>query len=211
MCQRKSARHQGGADPEARYTRIVLAPDRKRMSEAEYLRYDAADAVRNEWVNGEVVAMAGGHPAHVEVVAALLGALRSRLAGGACRALASDLRVRVTETGLHAYPDIVIFCGTPEYAPTTPPTLLNPAVLIEVLSESTEAFDRGAKASHYRRRASVQEIVLVSWTERRIEVHSRDGTDWRLTDVYEDGVLHLPSLGIDVPVSEVFAGVQGVL
>lgn len=183
-----------------------------RMTEAEYLAFDLSSPGKHEFVNGEVVAMAGAHPAHVQVVGSLLVSLRTRLAGRPCRVLASDQRVRVDDTGLYAYPDLVVFCGRPDYAATNPPTLLNPSVLVEVASEATAAFDRGAKFAHYQRLPSLQEYLLVSWEERRVEHFRRiDARQWHLTITEGEGEVDFPTLGVTVPLAEIFAGIDDVL
>lgn len=177
------------------------------MTEAEYLAYDLAHEGRHEFVNGEVLAMAGGSEAHALATANVVRLLGNALVGKPCRAYSSDLRVRIDETSLYAYPDVTVVCGRAELAPTTPPTLLNPRVVVEVLSESTEAHDRGAKAAHYRRRASIEAIVFVATAERRVEVQSRnaDGT-WTLQEVAGEGDVPVPPLGIALPLAEVYAG-----
>src|SRR5688572_16012874 len=121
---------------------------RLRMSEQEYLAYDAAHEGKHQYVNGEVLAMAGASPSHNLVVGNLLRVLGNRLAGTPCYALASDQRVRVAETGMYTYPDVAVVCGRAELDGARPRTLLNPTVLFEVLSESTESGDRGWKARH---------------------------------------------------------------
>lgn len=128
------------------------------------------------------------------------------LRGSPCRVCSNDLRVRVEETGLYTYPDVTVVCGRAELAPTHPPSLLNPRVVVEVLSASTEAHDRGAKSAHYRRRASIEAIVYVATEERRVEVLTRnaDGT-WTLHEA-TTGDLPIAPLGVALPVDEVYAG-----
>jgi Uma2 family endonuclease len=176
------------------------------MTEAEYLAYDLAHEGRHEFVNGEVYAMAGGSAEHALATMNLGALLHGALRGGPCRVYSGDLRVRVDETGLYTYPDLTVICGRAELAPTTPPCALNPRVVVEVLSASTEAYDRGAKASHYRRRPSIEAIVFVSTTEPRVEVHTRnlDGS-WTLREA-TDGEIAVPPIGVSVPVAEIYAG-----
>lgn len=176
------------------------------MTEAEYLAYDLSHEGRHEFVNGEVLAMAGGSEAHALATANVIVALAAALRGGPCRVYSNDLRVRVDETGLYAYPDVTVVCGRAELAPTNPPTLLNPRVVVEVLSDSTEAHDRGAKAAHFRRRASIEALVFVSTTEMRVEVYTRgeDGA-WTLREATE-GEIGVPPLGVSLPLVEVYAG-----
>ena len=138
-----------------------------------------------------------------------LGAwLHGALQGRGCRVYSSDLRVMIDETGLYAYPDLTVVCGKADLAPTRPVTLRNPVVLVEVLSDTTEGIDRGAKAAHYRRRASVAAILYVSTTERSVELQSRndDGT-WTLREVGGAGAeLQLACLGVQLPLDAIWEG-----
>ena len=185
----------------------MIAVSIPRMTEAEYLAYDLAHEGRHEFVNGEVVAMAGGSEAHALATMNVGGTLRAALAGGPCRVYSADLRVRIRETGMYAYPDVTVVCGRAELDNGRPPSLLNPRVVVEVLSESTEAHDRGAKAAHYRRHPSVEALVLVSTHERRLEVQVRnaDGT-WTLSEASETGSLRIAPLGVELRLEDVYAG-----
>lgn len=176
------------------------------VTEEEYLAYDLASDGKNELVNGEILATSGASDAHNSVVWSLSGLLYQQLRGKPCRASVADMRVRVDETGLYAYPDLVVTCGPREFAPTTPETLLNPRVLFEVLSPSTEFYDRGAKTLHYRQRESVQEIVLVHPVKRSIEHYRRiAANDWRILHLTE-GDLVLESIGATLPLATIFEG-----
>jgi Uma2 family endonuclease len=153
------------------------------MNETEYLEYDRTHDGKYEYVNGEVVARAGVSDAHDRIQVNTTVALATRLRGGPCRARGSDLRVRLDETGLYCYPDLTIVCGEPTFAATRPVTLLNPSVIIEVMSETTEEYDRGAKVAHYRHRASVDLILLIDSRRRMVERQQRNpnGT-WTLSE-----------------------------
>jgi Uma2 family endonuclease len=176
------------------------------MTEAEYLEYDRTHDGKHEYVNGEVVAMSGVSDAHDRIEVNTIAALASRLGGGPCRVRGSNLRVRLDETGLYCYPDLTIVCGEPAFAPTHPVTLLNPRVILEVLSESTEDYDRGAKAAHYRHRASVDLVLLVDSRRRLVERQARnaDGT-WTLSE-HTQGAVRV--LDFDVPLDELYATVD---
>ncbi|HVV82792.1 MAG TPA: Uma2 family endonuclease [Kofleriaceae bacterium] len=176
------------------------------MTEAEYLEYERTHEGKHELVNGEVLAMSGVSPAHNRIQVNAIVALGSRLGRGPCQVNASDLRVRLDETGLYAYPDLTIVCGEPVFAPTTPVTLLNPRVVIEVLSETTEDYGRGAKAAHYRHRASVELLLLVDSRRRLVERQQRnaDGT-WTLSE-HTSGAVRV--LDLEVPIDELYAGVE---
>ena len=179
-----------------------------RMSEPEYLAHDRDHEGKHEFVNGEVLAMAGVTEAHSLIQVNLTVALGTRLRGGPCRVHASDLRVRLDETGLYCYPDLTVVCGAAAFAPTRPETLLNPRLIVEILSESTEEYDRGAKVAHYRHRASVDTILLVDSRRRLVELQARnaDGT-WTLSE-RSVGAVYL--LDFDLPLDELYEGVAGL-
>ena len=162
-----------------------------RLTPAEYLAGEAEQADRHEYVNGEIVAMSGVSSAHNRITSNLHVALANGLRGGPCRVNMPDLRVLVDETGLYAYPDLTVVCGPPEYTADTVPSLRNPCVIVEVLSESTANHDLGAKAAHYRRRASVETLLLVDSRSRRVQRQTRnaDGT-WTLADL-DDGEIEV--------------------
>lgn len=181
---------------------------RGTTTEAEHLAWDLAHEGRWEFVNGEILAKAGAGEAHDRIVVNLSLALGTRLRGGPCRVHSADMRVLVDETGLYAYPNLSVVCGPPELAPTRPPSLTNPTVLIEVLSGSTEAWDRAGKLLHYRHRASVSTILLVDSRSRRIERYVRNGDgSWTLTD-HEEGEVALEVLGLALQMDELYDGVD---
>ncbi|MBM4367702.1 MAG: Uma2 family endonuclease [Deltaproteobacteria bacterium] len=180
-----------------------------RYSEAEYLAMEETAVERHEFINGEILAMAGASLGHELAVGNLARALGNHLAGRPCRVFGSNLRLRVSETGLYTYPDVTVVCGAPEVAPTRPPSLLNPSLVVEILSDSTEAYDRGAKWHHYRRLASLRAYLLVNTAARRLELYTRNADEsWTLTVVDEAGELAIPSLDVRLPLSEVYAGFE---
>jgi len=158
-----------------------LAPD--RISYAEYLAAESASVTKHEYLRGEVYAMAGGTPTHAGLAMAVGVALSNALAGRSCRVFSSDLRVRVDETDLSTYPDVTVVCGRFESAEIDVDAATNPIVIVEVLSDSTEAYDRGEKFAHYRRLSSLREYLLVSQREPRLEVYSKnDAGAWVLSE-----------------------------
>ncbi len=182
---------------------------RERVSEAEYLARERDSKVRHEFVNGEMVAMAGGSFNHALIASNLVGALGNRLAKGRCVVLGSDLRVNVAATRFYAYPDVTIVCGTREFHPSETGTLRNPTVIFEVLSPSSELYDRAEKFSQYRKLPSLQEYVLVSQVKRHVEHYQRtDVGSWTLTEVSDEGTLSLPSAGVKLPLSEIYMNVE---
>lgn len=178
-----------------------------KMTEAEYLAFEEGQEGKHEFVNGDVVAMNGVTPDHDAVTINAVVALVNRLRGKPCRVRGDNLRVRLDETGLYAYPDLMVVCGPPQFAATRPETLLNPKVVVEVLSESTEDYDRGAKAAHYRHRASVEAILLIDSRRRLVELQTRnaDGT-WTLAE-HTAGEVPLTCVGVSLPLDELYADV----
>lgn len=147
---------------------------------ADYLALEEASNTKHEFLNGEIYAMAGGTPEHAALAVAVSTALLTQLRGGPCRVFSSDLRIRVLATGLATYPDVTVVCGASERDPESPTTIVNPTVVVEVLSDSTESFDRGDKLDHYRRIPSLSAIVLVSHGAPELELWERDRSGaWR--------------------------------
>jgi Uma2 family endonuclease len=176
------------------------------MTYAEYLAAEGVSELRHEYLNGEVWAMAGGTPEHSALAAAMIAQLGASFHGKPCRTFSSDLRVRILDTGLSTYPDVSVVCGQLETAPDDPDAVTNPIVLVEVLSESTEGYDRGAKAAHYRRIPSLREYVLVSQAEPRIEVHRRaESGRWELLEARPGETIELVSLGARLDVAAMYA------
>jgi Uma2 family endonuclease len=176
------------------------------MTYAEYLAAEAAAEVRHEFLNGDVWAMAGGTPEHAALAAALIRELGAALRAKPCRVYTSDLRVRILETGLSTYPDVSVVCGSAETAPDDPEAITNPSVVAEVLSDTSEGYDRGARAAHYRRLSSLQEYVLVGQTEPLIEVYRRtEAGRWELLEGRPGERVELRSLGISLDVAAVYA------
>jgi len=152
-----------------------------RMSYAEYLAFEATADTKHEYLDGEVFAMAGGTITHGALAAAMTTALSVALRDRPCRVLSSDVRVRSKATRLSTYPDVTVVCHNLEVDDDDPQGVLNPRLIVEVLSDSTEAYDRGAKAAHYRRIPSLREYVLVAQGEPLIEVYRRNERgNWEL-------------------------------
>lgn len=172
---------------------------------AEYLDLEVSSQEKHEFLGGQVFQMAGGTPEHGPVAMAVARDLGNALAGRPCRVFSSDVRVRIRATGLTTYPDLSVVCGTLEKDDVDPQALVNPVLIVEVLSPATEAYDRGAKASHYRQIPALQELMLVSLGEQRVEVHRRTerGT-WELTEVRAGGTLRLTSLDVTLEVARFF-------
>ena len=149
---------------------------------AEYLALERRATYKSEYVNGHIIAMSGASRRHNLIAANISRELSSQLRGRPCESYISDMRVRVSETGLYTYPDVVAVCGDIRFADEQTDTLLNPTVIVEVLSASTEAYDRGDKFTHYRRLASLHDYVLVSQDAVRVEHYVRQGEKWVLSE-----------------------------
>src|SRR5437763_16888924 len=162
----------------------MSAAPRPRLTPEQYLAIERKAEFRSEYYDGEMFAMAGVSKEHSRVKENLIGELYARLKGSPCRTHSSDMRVKVSRTGLYTYPDIVITCGEERYEDVEVDTLLNPQVVIEVLSDSTEKYDRGKKFRHYQQIDSFREYVLVSQHEPVVErfVRQADGS-WATTFV----------------------------
>lgn len=173
----------------------MAEPAPTRLSYVQYLETEASAEVKNEWLRGEVFAMAGGTPNHARLAAAIIAALSRLLADRPCEVFTSDLRVRVEATDLSTYPDVTVVCGELQTSPIDPNAITNPTLIVEVLSESTEAYDRGEKFAHYRRVPSLREVVLVSPSEPRLESYARnDMGEWVLHEAGAGELLSLRSL-----------------
>jgi Uma2 family endonuclease len=175
------------------------------MTYDEYVAAEAASECKHEWLRGEVFAMAGGTPEHAGLAAGMITQLGAVLRDRPCRVFSADLRVKVQATGLATYPDISVVCGKLETASDDAQAITNPTVLVEVLSDSTEAYDRGEKFAHYRRIPSLREYILVSQRERRIEVHRLNASGhWELHEAGAGESIELTSLGCRLAVDEVY-------
>ena len=176
-----------------------------RMTYAEYLTLERASEVKHEYVNGEVYAMAGGTPDHGRLAMNVGGILRAALVGKPCAVFNSDVRVRIEATGRSTYPDPSVVCGRLARAEDDADAIVNPILLVEVLSDSTEAADRGEKFAHYRRLPSLREYVLVSQNTQRLEVfRRREGGGWVLSEASRGETVRLESIDVTLPVDEVY-------
>lgn len=187
----------------------MSALPKPKLTPADYLAIERKAECRSEYYRGEMFAMAGASREHNTVKENLIIEIGSRLKGSPCRTYSSDQRVRVSPTGLYTYPDLVIVCGKGEYEDDEMDTLLNPDAIIEVLSPSTENYDRGAKFRQYQQMQSVKEYVLVSQSEPLCErfVRQTDGT-WNLTTITAiGGELAFNSVPVRIPLAAIYDGV----
>ena len=184
---------------------MATAP-KHRLTVAEYLDFEQTSEVKHEFLNGEIFAIVGASEPHNLIAWNISGELRSRLKQRPCRAYSSDMRVKVDRTGLYTYPDVTALCGDPLFEEGGRHTLLNPQLIVEVLSESTEAYDRGKKFAHYRHIESLGQYLLVSQDARLVESFTRhDDGQWMLAAFDRaDDVISLTSLNCELPLSEIY-------
>ena len=178
-----------------------------RHSYADYLALEDASNTKHEFLDGEIYGMADGTPEHAALSVAVSSALLAQVRGGPCRIFSSDLRVRVLTTGLATYPDVTVVCGELERDPESPTTVVNPRAVVEVLSDGTEAYDRGQKLDHYRQIPSLAAVVLVSHRTPTIEVWER-GPDsaWRRREFGPGQAADIQALPARLLVDEVYLG-----
>lgn len=170
----------------------------------EYLQLEQYANVKHEYLDGAVHAMAGGSPEHGAITMRLGGALIPQLRGRGCTVYSSDVRIRVRATGLATYPDLSVGCGEREVDPLDPQALVDPVVLVEVLSPSTEAYDRGEKLRHYQRIPTLREVLLVAHDRREVEVQRRGGEGWESELVGAGGTVELTSIGCRLEVDALY-------
>lgn len=184
---------------------VEVAPIRlHRYTYREYLALEDGANVRHEFFDGEIYAMAGGTPEHAAICANVSTALNLQLRGKGCRVHASDLRIRVLATGLVTYPDVSVVCARAELDPDSRVTVINPTAVVEVLSPSTAAYDRGEKLANYQRIPSLREVVLVAHDERLVEVWHRDAAGaWTRREARSGGIA-LDALGCTLDVDDVY-------
>ena len=176
------------------------------LTPAQYLAIERKAEHKSEYIDGEMVAMTGASRNHNLIAFNLTREISQQLRGRPCEGYASDMRVRVPSTRLYTYPDVVVVCGEPQFEDEYVDTLLNPTVIIEVLSPSTELYDRGKKFGFYRSIESLAEYLLIAQDERRVEQYAKqaDGrcllSDYRLPE----DVIELPSIQCKLTMREIY-------
>lgn len=188
-----------------------MASDCKTLlTEEQYLEIERKAERKSEFHNGEMFAMAGAGAAHNRLVWNLIGRLSGQLAPERCQGYPSDMRVRVSSTGLYTYPDLVIVCGEPKFLDQKRDILLNATLIVEVLSPSTEAYDRGRKFEHYRSLPSLRQYLLVASERIETEMRARQPEgQWLLSFASKaEDVIDLDSVGARLLVSEIYSGVE---
>jgi Uma2 family endonuclease len=184
----------------------VSTQPKNRITPQEYLELDRKSEIRNEYFDGQMFAMSGATREHIKIVANITMELGSQFLDRPCELYPTEMRTKVSETGLYTYPDIAAVCVEPLFEDDHFDTLLNPQLIIEVLSDSTESYDRGRKFAQYRNIDSLREYVLVSQDECRIERFSRqdDGTWLYIETTDPQGSLELQSVTCRLSVARVY-------
>jgi Uma2 family endonuclease len=182
---------------------------RPRIPAEEYLALERRAEHRSELFDGRIRAMTGASRQHNRIVLNLVAALHAQLRGRPCEAFFSVFRIKVSGSGFYTYPDVAALCGEPRFEDDHLDTLLNPSVLVEVLSESTERYDRGEKFARYRRLDSLREYVLVSQDRMRVERFRRDGDFWIFSESSgPEGELALEAIDCRVPLRDLYERVD---
>lgn len=177
-----------------------------KITPEEYLQVERQSETKHEYFGGEIFAMAGASRKHCKLSANLMRIIGNTLHQTKCNVYANDFRVKVKETGLYTYPDVIITCGKEILEDQVKDTLLNPLIIIEILSPSTESYDRGKKFSHYRQIESLQNYVLVSQDEPHIELFERQiNHQWILSEkVGLENSIEIPAINYLLPLVEVY-------
>ncbi len=175
------------------------------MSYSEFVEFEKNAEQKHEFLGGEVFAMAGGTPEHAALALAVGAELRSALKGKPCRVFSSDAAIYIETTALQTYPDVSVVCGELKTAAESRHAITNPIVIVEVLSESTEGYDRGVKSAHYRQLGSLRELVLIAQDAPRIEVQRKgESGQWEIWEARRGESIELKSLGVVLSVDAVY-------
>jgi Uma2 family endonuclease len=179
------------------------------LTPEEYLAVERRSEVKSEYLAGEVFAMVGASKRHNLIVSNIIRVLGNQLLERPCNVYPSDMRVKVSPLGKYTYPDVVVACEEELFDDAENDTLLNPVVIFEVLSESTEAYDRGKKFEHYQHIESLKEYLLVSQDPYRVEQYVRQGErDWRYSEYHAaEDVLRIVVVGCELALRDVYAKV----
>lgn len=178
----------------------------------EYLALERKATQKNEYFSGEIFIMPRVNPSHILIVTNVVAELRGQLKERARTVYSTDLRVKVSETGLYTYPDVVVVCDTPLFDDDQKDTLINPTLIVEVLSESTKDYDRGEKFEQYRTIPSFKEYVLIAQGKHHVEHFVRQpDRRWLLSETNQLGdTIDLPTIDCRLPLTEVYDKVDGL-
>ena len=180
------------------------------LTPEEYLAFEREADVKHEYYAGEIFAFAGASEEHNLIAGNVFAGLHAQLRKRPCKVYPSDMRVRVSPTGLYTYPDVTVVCAEARFDDEQADTLLNPTVIVEVLSPSTEGYDRGGKFEHYRKLESLQEYVVIAQDRVHVEQHARQAQgQWLLSETDStDDVITLPSIACRLAVADLYEKVE---
>ena len=175
------------------------------LTPEEYLTWERKQPFKNEYHNGQIIAMSGASRSHNRITVDITIQLGNQLMNSECEVFANEMRVRTSPEISYFYPDVIVVCGEPRFEDDTFDTLLNPIVVVEVLSPSTAAYDRGEKFEYYKQLASLQEYILISQDRVRVESYQRQGTRWLHNTLQRlEDLLSLPSIECEVPLRAIY-------
>ena len=183
---------------------------KSKLTPEEYLAFERRSEVRHEYMDGELFAMSGASEPHNQIVVNLSGEIRAQFKGRSCKVYTNDMRVRIAGTGRYVYPDVTAVCGAARFDDQELDTLINPSLIIEVLSTATEAYDRGEKFGYYRRIETFAEYVLVAQDKPHIEqFSSQPNGQWLFTATSGlESSVELPSVGCRLLLAEIYDKVE---
>jgi Uma2 family endonuclease len=188
----------------------MCALPRRCLTPEEYLEMERQAETKSEYLHGEVYAMAGASPRHTLIAANAIALLVLGLKGRACSVYGSDLRILVPPTGLYTYPDVTVICGKAQFEDRQKDTLVNPTLIFEILSRSTEGYDRGEKFANYRTLESLSDYVLISLHRPFVEHYARQPDEsWLLRSCEGvEAILPIPSIGCELPLADIYDKVE---
>jgi len=186
---------------------IMQTAEAYKMSANDYLAWEALQKEKHEFVLGETFAMGGARREHVIVSLNIAAALKQHLRGTPCHAYISDMKLQIEQIDAYYYPDVMVSCAQNDQKAEQ--ALTQPSLIIEVLSDSTEAYDRGEKFAAYRQVLSLKEYVLIDIKSRRVECFRRTtDSDWLFHDYSKEAVCHLSSVEADIPLADIFEDID---
>lgn len=183
-------------------------PVKRRWTVEEYLAYEVQTGIKHEYIDGEIYAMSGGSGDHALIMMNCGAELNLQLRGSQCRVYSSDLKVKISATK-YVYPDLSVVCGDAEYADEQRSILLNPTLVVEVVSPSSASYDRGSKLDFYQSIASIQAYLILEQESAKAHLYSREGEKWLFQSFSGvDAVVPLPAISCHLAMDEVYRGVD---
>lgn len=184
----------------------MASEPKQRLTVQEYLAFERQSETKSEYLEGEVCAMTGASRKHILITGNVHGEIRAQLKGRDCEIYSNDMRIRTPTSSFYFYPDVAVACGEPKFEDSEFDTLLNPTLIVEVLSSSTEDYDRGTKFVRYRSIPSLSEYILIAQDRPYVEHWLRQTADqWLLIEIDDlEQTLEMPSIGCRLPLTEIY-------